>query len=132
MNFGPVNFGGVTDREKATHMSPPCICAGVLNHPGMVSKSTIDFVTVYLGQAYHAGNAVEDAPVLKTTRIKVHSLFVCVFLAEIIKGMREVTQTALFILNGLMEYSSKTFRTHRQSTPQEQMQFQLFGVLNQY
>ena len=33
--------------------------------------------------------------------IKVHFLFVCVFLAETVKGTREVTQTAKFILNGL-------------------------------
>ena len=34
-------------------------------------------------------------------RIKVHFLFVCVFLIEIVKGMREVTQTTQFVLNGL-------------------------------
>ena len=31
------------------------------------SQSQLDFVTVHLEQAYHAGNAVKDAPVLKTT-----------------------------------------------------------------
>ncbi len=34
-------------------------------------------------------------------RIKMHFLFVCVFLMETVKGTREVTQTAHFILNGL-------------------------------
>ena len=38
-------------------------------------------------------------------RIKVHFLFVCVFLIETVKGTREVTQTAQFILNGLNENS---------------------------
>ncbi len=33
-------------------------------------------------------------------RIKVHFLFVCVFLTDTVKGIREVTQTAQFILNG--------------------------------
>ena len=34
--------------------------------------------------------------------IKVHFLFGCVFLTETVKGMRELTQTAQFILNSLI------------------------------
>ena len=31
-NYGPVKFGPVTDRQKAMHMSPPCISTGVLKN----------------------------------------------------------------------------------------------------
>ena len=32
VNFGPVIFGQVPDRQKARHMSPPCIGTGVLKN----------------------------------------------------------------------------------------------------
>ena len=32
--FSSLNFGGVTDRQRAMHMSPPCISTGVLKTMG--------------------------------------------------------------------------------------------------
>ncbi len=47
VNFGPVNFGGVTDgqtdRQKVMHMSPPCISTGVLK----CSKIYIHFNSLF-------------------------------------------------------------------------------------
>ncbi len=73
------------------------------NQPGMVLKSELFWP---LEQACHMGNTVDDAPVLNLEsvllRIKVHILFVCVFLTRTVKGTRGLTQTAQFFLNGLM------------------------------
>ncbi len=45
VTFCPVNYGPVTDRQtdrqKALHMSPPCICTGVLKNGSPTKIYTI-------------------------------------------------------------------------------------------
>ena len=51
-NYPPANFGPVTDRQKAMHMSPLCIHTGVLINEKIKVAVSVDKQRILYGKIY--------------------------------------------------------------------------------